>query len=262
MKDRIRTRIEALLAKEFCCTPEMLNGKGTVYTIDPAAKRPRIQIMAYRNCVAVCTSAALHADIQRLLQGKSRDEIFELPLVYGQTLHYVPAAEAAMQAMPPTGFPCELLWDSGVAALAGLTGFENALAFDETGATDTRAVCVARDGQQIIAVAGAAPSAVAEVWEVGVDVQEAYRNARLGTRLVQGLTKALLERGIVPFYSASTTNVGSQMVAARCGYQPCWVDTYATVLGGGSVYQELVDPMLRGCTRPSGEETMRPSFGR
>lgn len=51
--------------------------------------------------------------------------------------------------------------------------------------------------------AGAAGSSVEGMWEVGVDVLEGYRNARLGTWLVRHLTKELTDRNILPFYSAS-----------------------------------------------------------
>ena len=43
------------------------------------------------------------------------------------------------------------------------------------------------------------------------------------------LALEILKKGIVPFYSASVTNVGSQMVASRAGYIPCWVDTFGNV---------------------------------
>ena len=69
---------------------------------------------------------------------------------------------------------------------------------------------------------------------------EEYRNARLGTYLVRGLTKELLERNIIPFYSASITNIGSQMVASRCDYIPFWVDTFGTILDGSSVYNGII----------------------
>lgn len=100
-------------------------------------------------------------------------------------------------------------------------------------------VCVAKDHNRVIGVAGAAGSSIDDLWEMGVDVIEEYRNAKLGTYLVRRLTKELLSRNIVPFYSASVTNIGSQMVAYRCGYRPCWVDTYGTVLDGSSVYNDL-----------------------
>lgn len=121
-----------------------------------------------------------------------------------------------------------------------MTGFENSLAFEKNGSTPTKAVCIARDNNRIVGVAGAAESLVNGVWEIGVDVMEAYRNANLGTYLVKSLTKELLARNIIPFYSASVTNIGSQMVASRCGYIPYWVDTFGTVLDGSSVYNNIV----------------------
>ncbi len=69
---------------------------------------------------------------------------------------------------------------------------------------------------------------------------EEYRNARLGTYLVKGLTKELLTRNIIPFYSASITNIGSQMVANRCDYIPFWVDIFGTILDGSSVYNDMM----------------------
>ena len=78
------------------------------------------------------------------------------------------------------------------------------------------------------------------LWEAGGDVVEEYRNGGLGTYLVSRLTQELLRREIVPFYSASVTNIGAQMVAARCGYIPAWVDTFGTILDGSSAYERIV----------------------
>lgn len=58
--------------------------------------------------------------------------------------------------------------------------------------------------------------------------------------LVKKLTDVLLAKNIVPFYSASVTNIGSQMVASRCGYIPVWVDTFGTIFDGTSVYQDIL----------------------
>ncbi|WP_257903996.1 GNAT family N-acetyltransferase [Schaedlerella arabinosiphila] len=115
--------------------------------------------------------------------------------------------------------------------------------FAADGSTPTRAVCIIKDRGKVVGAAGAAASSVEGMWEVGVDVLEGYRNARLGTWLVRRLTKELTDRNILPFYSASVTNIGSQMVASRCGYIPAWVDTFGTTLDGSSVYQEIVSRM-------------------
>ena len=250
MREMIKNKIEELLSKEFYCNLEELNGKATVYSVNLKTEQPYIKILAYRNCVVVCTSEDLHDKVRKLLQNKTRDEIFELPLVYGQTIHYVPSIRSTEAVLGTLDYECEYLFDRDIFSLTGLTGFENSLAFDEKGSTSTKAVYIAKDGNRIIGVAGAAESSVSGVWEIGVDVMEEYRNARLGTYLVRGLTKELLARNIVPFYSASVTNIGSQMVASRCGYIPFWIDTYGTILDGSSAYNdmfvELDKPKLKG----------------
>ncbi len=236
----IKNKIEELLSKEFYCGSEELNGTATVFSVNFNAKLPYIKILAYRNCVVVCTSKDLHDNIRVLSQHKNRDEIFELPLVYGQTIHYVPDDSDTKDVFVSLNYECEYLFYRDFLSLAGLTGFENSLAFDENGSTSTKTVFIARDKNRIIGIAGAAESSVNGVWEIGVDVMEQYRNAQLGTYLVKGLTKKLLSQNIIPFYSASITNIGSQMVASRCGYIPFWIDTYGTILDGSSIYNDII----------------------
>ncbi len=244
MKVIIKSKIEELLSKEFYCNSEELNGKATVYSVNFKIEQPYVKILAYRNCVVVCTSEDLHYKVQELLQNKNRDEIFELPLVYGQTIHYVPNDSCIEGVLESLNYECEYLFDRDILSLTGLTGFENSLAFDENGSTSTKAVCIVKDKNRIIGVAGAAESAVNGVWEISVDIMEKYRNARLGTFLVRGLTRELLERNIIPFYSASITNIGSQMVASRCGYIPFWIDTFGTILDRSSVYNDIKEIWL------------------
>ena len=158
--------------------------------------------------MVVCTSEDLQEKVQRLLLNRSRDEIFELPFVYGQALHYVPDKDRKALVPAAPGYTYEVLFEKEIRPLYGLNGFENALAFDGDGTTPTKAVCIARHGQKIVGAAGAAGSAVKDLWEAGVDVQEGYRDAGPGSCLVSRLTEELLARGILPFYSASGTNLG------------------------------------------------------
>lgn len=245
MQEIIRNKIEELLSKEFYCSSEELNGKAVVYSINFNVKQSYIKILAYKNCVVVCTSEDLHSKVRKLLQNKNRDEIFEIPLVYGQTIHYVPDDSATEDVLVSLSYECEYLFDRDILSLTGLTGFENSLAFDENGSTSTKAVCIAKDKNKIIGMAGAAESSVNGVWEIGVDVMDKYRNARLGTFLVRELTKELLARNIVPFYSASVTNIGSQMVASRCGYIPFWIDTFGTIFDGASAYNDIIGGSIK-----------------
>mgnify|MGYP003176988671 FL=1 len=94
-----------------------------------------------------------------------------------------------------------------------------------------------RDGE-VAGLAGAAPEGEG-LWEMGVDVQPAFRRGGLGAALVSRLAAAILERDVVPFYCASVTNIGSQGVAFRAGLAPAWVSTYRTVLDGSFAYGGL-----------------------
>lgn len=212
-----------------CCSREVLQGSGIFYLVNIRTRQPYLKIMAYRNRVIICTSEGLQEKMRALLKGKNRDEIFENPFVYGQTIHYVPApAASAVPARP--GFAYEFLSGTELLPLEGLTGFENSLELGEGESLQGKAACTAKDGGRIAGVAGAGEVS-AGIWEAGVDVLEEYRNARLGSSLVSLLTGELLKRDILPFYSASVTNLGSQMVASRCGYIPLWVDTFGTHFG-------------------------------
>ena len=91
MKDMIKNKIEEWISKEYYCSIEVLYGKETIYSINTNTEQPYIKIMAYRNCIVICTSENLHIKVQELLRDKNRDEIFEFPFVYGQTIHYVPS---------------------------------------------------------------------------------------------------------------------------------------------------------------------------
>lgn len=240
MKQLIENKVEELLSGQFCLRKACLRGNQTVFTVKADAKKPYLKILAYKNCVAVCSSEELSGRLRWLLQGKSRDEIFELPFVYGQTIHYVPDYGHCQYASVHFRYRCDVLLDEEILALQGLTGFDNSLVFEEDGSTVARAVCIAGDGKDIIGIAGASGTSVDSFWEVGVDVREKYRGEGVGTYLVSRLTNELTERDIVPFYSASVTNIGSQRTAHRSGYIPMWVDTFGTILDGSSVYDDIV----------------------
>lgn len=147
-----------------------MHDDGIVFTVNPIVSQPYIKIMAYRNSVVICTSQNISEKVKGMLRGKSRDEIFEMPFVYGQTIHYVPDRAYTYQFRKKTGYDFQMLFDENILSLQGLEGFENSLEFDDQGKTPTRAVCIVRENKKAIGVAGAAPTAIPDMWEVGVDV--------------------------------------------------------------------------------------------
>lgn len=231
--------VERYLSDTFCCTAEELSKADVLFAVNPNADEPYMKIMTYKNCVVVSTSADMSARVKGFLAGKTRDEIFECPLVYGQTIHYIPDITKMKEAELPDGFAYELLEGKEINKLSHVQGFDNSLVFDENSNTSTKIVFAAKEGDQVIAIAGAG-IVTDKLWEVGIDVLPGYRNNGLGSILVSALTAVILKKGVIPFYSASVTNIGSQRVAGRAGYVPSWVDTFGNVYDENYAYKTSI----------------------
>lgn len=240
-KHIILKAIQSYLSARLGCTPEDLSGAGTLYVADQNAEPPFLQLAAVGERVIVSASPDLLPEIERLTQGRTRDELFELPLAYGQTIHFIP--DDIPDIPLPSGYEYRLLEGEAIDRLAGLAGFPNSLAFGENGRTGTGIVCFAEAQGKIIALAGAGQEAET-LWEMGVDTDPAHRGRGLGAALTVWLTRELLARERAPFYSASVTNIGSQSVAHRSGLRPCWVDTYSNVLREDYIYKNLIKLFL------------------
>lgn len=191
-------------------------------------KEPFLKIVICGNSIVVTASPNLYSKAVSLLENKSRDELFECPLIYGQTIHYIPDLSSISASALPDGFTYSLFQGEDINNLSDITGFDNSLVFDDNGHTNSTIAFVAYQGDAVAAVAGAS-IAYHNLWEVGIDVLPAFRNQGLATAMVRKLTFEILSKGAVPFYSASITNIGSQMVAARAGYIPCWVDSWGNI---------------------------------
>lgn len=244
MKKRITAKVEGFLSAAYACQLEDLKSTGTSYTIKTNTVASYLKILTYRNSIVVCTSQELQSETKKLLANKNKDEIFELPFVYGQTIHYVPEADRLPDISKPPAFSYELVAKDSLHSLKKLAGFDNSLTFDEAGFPSAETVYLAKDHDKVIGIASAALSPIEGMWEIGVDVLLDYRQANLGTYLVSCLTKELLAQEIVPFYSASVTNIASQRIAGKCGYLPLWMDTFGTILDGSSPYDQLLQPLI------------------
>lgn len=235
-KNIIIRSVCAYLSARLGCSTEELSGEGVLYVPNESAEPPFLQLAAIGERVAVSASPELLPRVRELTEGRSRDEIFELPLVYGQTIHFIP--DDLTSRPMPDGYEYSLLEGEALKELAGLRGFPNSLAFDGNGHTGTGIVCFARSGGGIAAIAGAGQESE-NLWEMGVDTDTAHRGKGLGAALVGWLARELMERERVPFYSASVTNIGSQSVAHRAGLRPLWVDTYSNTLIDDYIYKDI-----------------------
>ena len=224
-RQHIQETIYDYIARQMNCSPADLSADGTVFIKDEGHSEKYIKILSIRDADIVTLSPDIYPEALTNLAGKNRDELYESDYVFGQTLHYVPDLNALSPLPYPGDLSFELLTDDDVRKLQGITGFDNSLVFDEAGDTPTCIVLYARNGDEIIALAGAS-YVNEELREVGIDVKKPYRGKNLATLLVRNLTIEILKRDKIPFYSASVTNIASQAVAFRSGYMPLWTDTF------------------------------------
>lgn len=192
-KDAINNKIYDYIASYINCSIDQLKEEGTHFVKNKNAAKNYVKILSIRDTNIISLSEEKYELGKQLLSGKTRDELYE---------------------------------GNNLKTLCDIEGFENSLAFDAEGNTNTTIVLCAIKDNQIIAIAGAAPTG--KLIEVGIDVKKKWRGYGLARLLVRNLTVEILERNMIPFYSASVTNLASQAVAIRSGYMPLWTDSFGT----------------------------------
>lgn len=192
-KDEINNKIYDYIAGYINCSTDQLKEEGTHFVKNKKAAKNYVKILSIRDTNIISLSEEKYELGKQLLSGKTRDELYE---------------------------------GNNLKTLCDIEGFENSLAFDAEGNTNTTIVLCAIKDNEIIAIAGAAPTG--KLMEVGIDVKKKWRGYGLARLLVRNLTVEIPERNMIPFYSASVTNLASQAVAIRSGYMPLWTDSFGT----------------------------------
>lgn len=235
--------IERMLSNQYYCSLNELHSSNTIYSVCENTKQNYLKILTYQNCIVVCTSKNLQNNIKSILQYKNKDEIFENPFVYGQTIHYVPN-DIHYNMSFPQNYQTEFVFGESIKYVKIENHFQNAFYIDQYGNTATKAICMAKQHGKVIAVAGASKTNFDNIYEIGIDVMEQHRGKGVASYLVNELTKKCIEKNIVPFYSASVTNIASQMIASKCHYIPLWMDTFGTILDGSSAYHNILNKLI------------------
>ena len=66
------------------------------------------------------------------------------------------------------------------------------------------------------------------LWQIGIDVLREHRSRGLGVALTSQATRAVLDRGKVPYYATSVANITSRRTAQSAGFYPFWTSVYTT----------------------------------
>ena len=168
------------------------------------------------------------AMLQEQMQGLLRDDAFFLPFAHGHSLYYLPDPASIPSLEAPSGFHYALVAPPDLYGLYSNDQFHNALLYDIHSERPDVLAMVAMYGDEIVAMAGASADS-ATMWQLGIDVLPPYRGHGLAAYLIRWLTEETLQRGFVPYYGTSSSNVASQRVAHRAGYYPAWMCIYKGV---------------------------------
>lgn len=108
-----------------------------------------------------------------------------------------------------------------ILAFKGDDRFDEAFCFDEK-SPDVLAVA-AIVNHEIVGMAGASADSPA-FWQIGINVERKFEGRHIASGLVSILKHDILQKGIVPYYGTSFSNLASQHVAARAGFETAWVE--------------------------------------
>ena len=99
--------------------------------------------------------------------------------------------------------------------------FDEAFCFSEE-SPDVLAVAAIIDNE-IVGMAGASADSPS-FWQIGINVNKNFEGRQIASGLVSTLKADILQKGIVPYYGTSFSNLASQHVAAKAGFEVAWVE--------------------------------------
>lgn len=234
-KELMIEKIKRYIANKYECDISELDKKGL--NVIKNNQENKIKMLLFYDLILVSSSDNMYELVKEKLDNKNVYEIFEFPLVYGQSIYFIPDLKRITKQQEIEGLTFKF-FDDNTDEINLTSGFENAITFENGKCISEIAYC-AYDGDKIVGVAGA-DKRNDDIWEVGIEVLSEYRKDGLATVLTKNLTLKILEKGIVPIWCASSTNIGSQAVANRSNYIPLWFETFGDVFDDGVVYKDLI----------------------
>lgn len=242
------TALTAMLAQEYCCTPEdfqkseniltptALVTKGRIYN----QKRHFFHMATTGGNAVISASPKLHPFLHQWMQCQPGHALFQIPNLilleqelqkHGyhltETYHMFLPTSQALEV--PTRQDCSVVWltQEELLPFYGNPSFPNAICPEYTpDRPDVLAVC-AYHGTQLMGMAGCSED-MAGWLQIGIDVLPEYRSKGLGTYLVTLLRNRILqELHAIPFYGTSIANYHSWNIAIRSGFRPAWLEICA-----------------------------------
>ena len=227
--------IKKYLACKFECDISELDKKGL--NIVKNKQDCKLKMLLFYDLILVSSSENMYDYVCEKLKDKNTYEIFEFPYTYGQSIYLIPNLNKISKQEEISKYEFKL-YDGNTDEINLSSGFENAITFENGKCISNIAYCAIKDGQ-VIGVAGA-DKINDDIWEVGIEVLPEYRKEGLASLLTINLTLKILEKGIVPIWSASVSNIGSLAVATNSDYTPLWMETFGDIFDSNYVFNDII----------------------
>ena len=232
------------LAVDMNCSEDDFLKEGTVFCEAKSndgrrmfdRQSPFLEVATMGKSTVISGDRDILPKVKPLFEGRSREDIFAAPFLFGHSLYYIPDSFRIKKSPCPDGFSFNIKEGKDIHGLYETPGFANAIQYDINHPRPDVIVIYAMCKKRIVAMAGASEDS-SVLWQIGVDVLPQYRNQGLATVLVRNLTTMIMERGIVPYYGVSSTNIASQCVAYRSGFIPAWMCSYKNTFDRMAPYE-------------------------
>lgn len=242
-KTKILETVRQQLAIDMNCTPEDFLAQGTVFCEAKQnegrrmfeRQRPFLEICTMGKSIIVSADKNILPKVKLLLEHRTREDIFAAPFLYGHSLYFIPDTNRVQIRPYPDGFTIHIKEGKEIHELYKTPGFENAIQYEIDDPRPDAIAIYAMHDDKIVAMAGASVDSI-HMWQIGIDVIPQYRNKGLATTLVSNLAMIIIDKGIVPYYGAASSNIASQAVAYKSGFIPTWMCTYKNIFDGISPY--------------------------
>ena len=181
-KELMIEKIKRYLANKYECDISELDKKGL--KVIKNNQENKIKMLLFYDLILVSSSDNTYELVKEKLDNKNVYEIFEFPLVYGQSIYFIPDLKRITKQQEIEGLTFKF-FDGNTDEINLTSGFENAITFKNGKCISEIAYC-AYDGDKIVGVAGA-DKRNDDIWEVGIEVLLEYRKDGLATVLTKVL---------------------------------------------------------------------------
>ncbi len=249
--EEIEQAVKQQLSYEFNCSIGAFEGEENIITLPKLHEKRRkfsdkeffLQMATFGTNAVITADERIHPWLKEWIKDKRGFWLFEQHNYYelekklreyGQKMaltHHMFIPEPELMNIK-TDLKIKWLEQADIAEYYGREEFPNALCeCFKPERPDVLAV-IALDGDHIMGMAGCSAD-TPTLWQIGIDIDPAYRGRGVARTLVSLLRDETFRRGAIPYYGTSLSNIASWKTALSSGFVPYWIETESREIKDG-----------------------------